>query len=413
VGLWLKTDINTSIMSEPTEVTIEKYLSGVAKIIRETEEELDKDGSRFNVFYILNLETSEVRLHSAFIAELLDPGGTHSFKAEFLKLFIKDLKEQNFGNHKSLTSFDISSCRVEVEKWIGFTSDDRTSGGRIDIVISDNYKNRIIIENKITAGDQPKQLLRYHNFDPNSLLLYLTLGGDEPNNDSTGGTLMVNKDFFLISYEEFILQWLMKCHTIASGKPKVKETISQYMNIIKDYTSQSPIHIMKEKITKLIASDKDFYNSVEDIYAAYQALNQSINNKFWERLKGKITLEEKLMDLSDNIDLHYSINEDSDGFFFGFYLRKKNMEQVDCSLPEYQHLVIALKGIRSVDYSNYNYICWIFPESMPRRIDQLNKEEIFNLQENAKMESLTDQIVDEFYQVKKEVIERIENIKIN
>lgn len=397
-------------MGEPTIDTIKKNLSEVEDIICKTKKELDEDGSRFNIFYILNLETSEVRLHSAFIAELLDPGGMHSFKMEFLELFIKDLK-QKFGNHKSLLSFDVSSVKVEVEKWVGFINDDYTRGGKIDLVISDN-KNRIIIENKITAGDQPKQLLRYHNYDPNALLLYLTLNGDEPSINSTGGTLNLNEDFFLISYEKFILQWLLKCYEIASDKPKVKETISQYMNLIKDYTSQSPIHKMKEKITNLISSDIKFYSSIEDIYTAYQALNQSITNKFWERLKNKIPLDAKLMDLSVDIDLHYSINEDSDGFFFGFYIRKKNMEQVYCSLPEYQPLVNALKGLRSKVGSNHNYICWIFPDTMPRRIDQLSKEQIFDLQDNAKMESLINQIAEEFTMVTDEVTKRLRNTKI-
>jgi hypothetical protein len=399
-------------MGEISIGNIERNLTAVSKIIGQTEEELDEDGSRFNVFYILNLDTSEVRLHSAFIAELLDPCGTHSFKAEFLKLFIKDLKEQTFGNHKGLTSFDVSSCKVEVEKWIGFTNDDRTSGGRIDIVISDNYKNRIIIENKITAIDQPKQLLRYHNFDPDALLLYLTLSKDEPGNDSTGGTLIVNKDFFLISYEEFMLQWLMKCYDIACEKAKVKETISQYMNLIKDYTSQSPKHIMKEKIIDLLKSNIEFYSSVEEINSAYNAFNDSITNEFWKKLRERIPNDKKLMSFKEDTDIHYSINEDGEGFYFGFYVQKKD-ERANCTLPEYQGLVTALKALKYETYSNHNFICWVFANSIPRYLSQLGKDKIFDLQEDVNMNSLIDRISDEFDQVKKEVIKRIENITIS
>lgn len=35
-------------------------------------------GENFNVFKILKLESSEVRMHSAFIAELLNPKGSHT-----------------------------------------------------------------------------------------------------------------------------------------------------------------------------------------------------------------------------------------------------------------------------------------------------------------------------------------------
>ena len=46
-------------------------------------------GENFNVFRIIKLESSEVRMHSAFLAELLDPKGSHGQKDTFLKLFTK------------------------------------------------------------------------------------------------------------------------------------------------------------------------------------------------------------------------------------------------------------------------------------------------------------------------------------
>jgi len=396
-------------MGETTIETIEKNLSAVADIIRETEKELDKDGSRFNIFYILNLETSEVRLHSAIIAELLDPDGTHSFETEFLKLFIEDLKEQEFGNHKCLSSFDVYSGKVEVEKWVGFINDDYSRGGKIDLVISDNHQNRIIIENKITASDQPKQLLRYHNFDPNALLLYLTLNGNEPSIDSTAGRLELGNDFFLISYEEFILQWLMKCHEIVREKPKVKETISQYTNLIKDYTSQSPKHIMKNEIIDLLKQNKRFYSSVEEINKAYQAFNDSISNDFWKKLQEKIPNPDKLMTLKNDIDIFYNVDQDTDGFFFGFYIML-NDNREDCSLPQYEPLVSTLKEIKPRTGNNHNYICWIFPESLPCQLEQLSKDRYFDLHVEANMDLLINQISDEFKLIKDEVIERLRNL---
>lgn len=45
-------------------------------------------GEEFNIFRILKLESSEVRMHSAFLAELLNPKGSHGQKDTFLKLFI-------------------------------------------------------------------------------------------------------------------------------------------------------------------------------------------------------------------------------------------------------------------------------------------------------------------------------------
>ena len=78
------------------------FLENVSEIINKAEQELDKDGSRFNIFSILSLSSSEVRLHSKLIAELLNPKGTHAFKSDFLELFLGSLNlhdELRWHNH--------------------------------------------------------------------------------------------------------------------------------------------------------------------------------------------------------------------------------------------------------------------------------------------------------------------------
>ena len=81
---------------------------------------------------------------------------------------------------------------VEVEKYIGRQSD--SEGGRIDIYLTDG-KHSIIIENKIYAGDQHHQMLRYWNYgmsqkgddmEKSFVLIYLTLDGCSPSKDSLG-----------------------------------------------------------------------------------------------------------------------------------------------------------------------------------------------------------------------------------
>jgi hypothetical protein len=54
-------------------------------------------GENFNVFKILKLGSSEVRMHSAFLAELLSPKGSHGQNSIFLNLFVnKFCFKQNF-----------------------------------------------------------------------------------------------------------------------------------------------------------------------------------------------------------------------------------------------------------------------------------------------------------------------------
>ena len=57
-------------------------------------------------------------------------------------------------------------------------------GGRADIVVKDGKGHTIIIENKIYAGDQAKQMQRYRNSDAKAHLFYLTLKSNLPSHRS-------------------------------------------------------------------------------------------------------------------------------------------------------------------------------------------------------------------------------------
>ena len=130
-------------------------------------------GEYFNIFNILSLSTNEVRTHSAFIAELLNPRGSHGQGSLYLDRFLAQ-----FGIAGQ--AFDSKRSKVEIEYHIGGIDAKNSTGGRIDILLTDANTNRIMIENKIYAGDQHEQLLRYHRYDPKAALFYLTLSGNEP-----------------------------------------------------------------------------------------------------------------------------------------------------------------------------------------------------------------------------------------
>ena len=78
---------------------IESLLSEITNLYKLAEKdklERIKQGDFFNVFNTIGLRTEEVRLHSAFIAELLNPNGNHGLGEKFLKIFI-DEKARHFG----------------------------------------------------------------------------------------------------------------------------------------------------------------------------------------------------------------------------------------------------------------------------------------------------------------------------
>ena len=218
--------------------SIIKQLQQVLFVERICQEEKWKRGDCFNIFQILGVATSEVRLHSAFLAELLNPCASHGMTAKYLSSFL----DYVIRRESDPFEFDVDSAKVYVEYNIGNISADYTTGGRIDLMVQDKNKQTIVIENKIYAGDQFCQMFRYNQFARNDLqlsdnqlrLLYLALNGDEPSKESLNG---VEFKYYRKSYREDILPWLECCLSMSALKPMVRETIFQYINNLKNILS--------------------------------------------------------------------------------------------------------------------------------------------------------------------------------
>lgn len=266
-------------------------------------------GENFNVFRILNVETSEVRMHSSFIAELLDPKGSHGQKDVFLKLFI-----QWFCFKQKI--IDTASCKVEVEKHTGRINEDRTEGGRIDILITDKDNNQVIIENKIYAGDQHNQLLRYFKHSPKADLIYLSLDGKEPEEYSKG-ILESGKDYQCRSYSTHISDWLEACRKEVAVLPIIRESITQYLNLIKYLTNQTLNDTMKEEVAQLLS------NNLEASFIIADNIDNALKialEKFYIQLDE--VAEELSLDFEENIDFKFKTN------FRGFGFRRAEWKNV-------------------------------------------------------------------------------------
>lgn len=229
------------------------------KRLQKVEEER-KRGEWFNVFNVLGVSTDEVRTHSAFIAELLNPQGSHGCGDEFLKAFIEVIP--------GLNGFDIETikAKTQVELSIGQIDKDYTEGGRLDIIVH-TETDAIIIENKIYAGDGWKQLLRYHEFAEreyknNYRILYLTLDGGSPSEESIGKQMEDGKDFYSVSYAQDITNWLQQCIAVAVNKPLVRETLFQYLNLIKQLTNQTMEQTDKKELFELLTQYPEATSSI-------------------------------------------------------------------------------------------------------------------------------------------------------
>lgn len=375
---------------------IENLLQLIHNIQSKHSGNISKTGLNFNIFEIIGLTTEEVRVHSAFIANLLNPKGTHNQNSKFLELFIK-----RFG----CSNIDIKKTSVECEKYIGRKTDD--TGGRLDIVISD-CSNTIIIENKIYASDQHNQLVRYHKYDEKALLLYLTLDGREPSKDSKRD--LTSGDYKCISYATDILTWLEECQDSVKDISVIYEAIGQYIVLIKNLTNQSIYIQMSQEIIKTI------FGSQENIMAALEIV-KTWNSKetkeyarrlFWQYLKDQLIKRFKKIDIkqcdrnkgkdklygldillyeTDEVKFYWRVEAEFN-VYFGIVIKNKEGEYITSSDKHFEGYRKLLKD----KFENWNensdyFLYWGYPNGQQISYKDFNDTRFLLLTDDNKLVS--------------------------
>jgi hypothetical protein len=234
-----------------------EFLLNETRTLRRAQELVgEKPGEKFNIFSILGMEADEVYTHSQFLSALLSPHGSHGLGDTFLNLLLNQL---------GILDFETDHAHCIPEHYIGPVTE--TEGGRIDILIR-NKTRKVIIENKIFAGDQANQLLRYHNYDQTAILYYLTLFGTRPSEESTGRGQLESTQFVCLSYATDVLQWLEVCRKEAANVPILRETITQYIALIKKLTNQNFDGKMQKELVDKILSNPDNLTSFFELQSA-------------------------------------------------------------------------------------------------------------------------------------------------
>jgi hypothetical protein len=256
-----------------------KNLLQQVSIIQKYDDLAEYSGEHYNVFDILGVRSDELS-HSSILTNLLNAKGRHGQKDLFLKLFIDTVKNA-FENDESkmqlLNNFNSANSKAEKEKFAGKVNYEAEQGGRIDIIINDG-KNNIIIENKVYAGDQPLQLVRYNEYDKNAPILYLTLDGKEASENSKG-TLRNRNEYACISYQIEIVAWLEKSIKEMANKPIIRETLNQYLFLIKSLTNQSNNNKMSEEIINLLLKNNSHFESAKLITNTFTKIESDLNRK--------------------------------------------------------------------------------------------------------------------------------------
>lgn len=193
----------------------------------------------YNLFQLLGIKHLETVVHTPFLADLLNPNGTHSQGSYFLN----ELLTNYIHNRQELIK-NYFVDYLHVYKEYSFNN------GQIDILI--HYKHpipnnqfAILIENKIDAGDQRNQMKRYYDYLINTLklenkqikLIYLTPDGHEPSEFSLNTDLKINLYsegvLQMVSYGNEIRKWL-QASLLNIQSEKLKQSIIQYLEILNE-----------------------------------------------------------------------------------------------------------------------------------------------------------------------------------
>lgn len=303
------------------------------------------------------IKGNEEMMHSSVIASLLDTRGAHGQKCRFLELFLGCLPER-------FKSFDASGARTACERYIGQKTED--SGGRVDICIENSGGQMIVIENKIFAGDQEHQILRYVEFLRGMLrnrggvkfpVLYLTPDGHSPSDDSTqadGMQCRCGEDYVCISYKDVIVPWLDKCINEMQEKPHLKEHLTTYRDIIKKNVLGMD---RKKDIINIIESTEKNIKAAREISGQLDEIKIDAVTTFWRTIKKNLEEDglcpefchfdanKKLMIVQDIEGLvrKYVDRPNEDNRYFGISVKLQNDSHVCLLVEENIYFAIAPK----------------------------------------------------------------------
>ena len=251
-------------------------LLGQVRLLKDKHDALAAaNGTNFNVFALLGRETDEVHTHSAILADLLNPKGSHGQGAAFARLFppLRDMEKES--------ELEYATVGAEVT----------VDSGRLDILIETDHWC-IVIENKIHAGDQERQLERYHQYasstDKSFRLYYLTLHGDEPSRYSLG--CLKRDEVVCISYESDVHAWLEGCIKEVALVPQIREILSQYHTLVGKLTGKGQRNLTME-LKELLKQERDGTDNLKlasEIVDALTEVSIEAEWKFWEALRDSL-----------------------------------------------------------------------------------------------------------------------------
>lgn len=272
-----------------------KLISEAGEIYESHRKKSADSGSNFNVFDTIGITRDENRF-SSFIAELLNPRGSHDREHKFLRVFLEmmyDRKPYILGSEFQVDDI-IKNIQVETEQFHIVEN----QAGRIDIIV-ENSDYAIVIENKIDAGDRDYQLWRYWQSKKNKkgiMLVYLTLDGRLPESKSltlksmNGEEGLDDTQIVCMSYQEHILKWLEACND--DSPEKIAVVINHFIQNIKNITNQEGNTEMKQELANMLLNGNNL-KYADEIAKAASLVRAQLEYSFFKKIKERLDIQAK------------------------------------------------------------------------------------------------------------------------
>ena len=269
-----------------------------------------KKENKYNIFSILKQEEKEEGCHSRIIFNLINDCESNKLEKRFLKLFFKEVLDEEFDEKKKYF--------VEREKNLG-------KYGRADLFIEDSDGKAYLIEMKINAGDQPKQLSRYNqylkkNYKDDYQIYYLTLNGYHPSSYSLKGRAEV--EYIIISFVDNIYNWIEKCiEEIEENNKILKINLEQYLETLTKITNRIG-EAQKMDFIKMMKEGNNF-RIAQEIVNNFEEIKLGIKEEFILELRERIVKKLNIEDIAKKKNLYEYINIIK---FTEFYLYKEVLD---------------------------------------------------------------------------------------
>jgi hypothetical protein len=182
----------------------------------------------YNIFRVPRVEHDEENTHSRFLADLLNPHGSHGQGHLFLQAFLNRCHEK-----QGLLGLADEAYGLP---WFIDTEVD-TQQGRVDLVITCQRAGYLAaVENKIFAAEQERQIIRYHEWLESRshtyarrCLIFLTPDGRQP--VTAGGCQCV-----ALSYRRDVSQ-ILRATLSKLTAANLRAVIAQYLDVIENLIS--------------------------------------------------------------------------------------------------------------------------------------------------------------------------------